>query len=204
VNSSPDRHPNPRKSQRDSLRDSCDARLGSRPVPTHGPVSGEVPTPCLIEAGRVGRPHGLDGSFHVTRPSARLLNAVDELVVRGNAERIDRRAGTVERPILRLEGHSGRAAAEALRGAALEVPSDRAPALEPGEYWEHELAGCSVWDGERHVGEVRRLLPLPSCEALEVERGDGGKLLVPMVRDAIRAVDVEARRIEVDLSFLGE
>jgi 16S rRNA processing protein RimM len=87
---------------------------------------------------------------------------------------------------------------------ALEIPFDRAPALEPGEYWAHELAGCAVFDGERRVGEVLRMVPLPSCEALEVARPDGGELLVPMVRDAIRSVDVAARRVEIDLSFLGE
>jgi 16S rRNA processing protein RimM len=55
------------------------------------------------------------------------------------------------------------------------------------------------------VGTVRRLVPLPSCEALEVERSDGGEdLLVPLVRDAVREVDVAARRVEIDLSFLGE
>ena len=49
------------------------------------------------------------------------------------------------------------------------------------------------------------MLPLPSCEALEVAlRRTGGELLVPMVRDAIRSVDVAARRIDVDLAFLGE
>ena len=161
-------------------------------------------TPEFLEAGRVGRPHGLDGSFHVKRPDARLLTGADELWVRGRRERVERRAGTAERPILRLVGHSGRDAAEALRGAALEIPLDRAPALEPGEYWAHELAGCAVFDGERRVGDVRRMVPLPSCEALEVARPDGGELLVPMVRDAIRTVDVAARRIDVDLSFLGE
>ncbi len=158
----------------------------------------------LIEAGRVGRPHGLDGSFHVTRPDARLLALSDEIIVNGRPERIDRRAGTDERPILRLAGHTGREAAAALRGAPLAIPLGSAPALEPGEFWAHELAGCAVWDGERRVGEVRRMLPLPSCEALEVVREDGGELLVPMVRDAIRGVDVAARRIDVDLSFLGE
>ena len=158
----------------------------------------------LIEAGRVGRPHGLDGSFHVTRPDARLLALSDEIYVRGLAERIERRAGTDERPILRLAGHADREAAEALRGAPLAIPADRAPALEPGEYWAHDLAGCAVWDGDRHVGEVRRMLPLPSCEALEVARDGGGDLLVPMVRDAIRSIDVSARRIDVDVSFLGE
>jgi 16S rRNA processing protein RimM len=159
---------------------------------------------AYIEAGRVGRPHGLDGSFHVTWPDARLLALSDEILVNGRPERVERRAGTDERPILRLAGHAGREAAEALRGAPLGIPLDRVPALEPGEYWAHELAGCAVWDGDRRVGEVRRMLPLPSCEALEVVRDEGGELLVPMVRDAIRAVDVRARRIDVDLSFLGE
>ncbi len=159
----------------------------------------------LLEAGRVGRPHGLDGSFHVTRPDARLLAGVEEVYVDGVATRVERRAGTDERPIMRLAGHAGREAAEALRGAQLAVPPERAPALEPGEYWAHDLEGCAVYDGERHVGEVRRMLPLPSCEALEVARADGaGTLLVPMVGDAIRAVDVGGKRIEVDMAFVGE
>jgi 16S rRNA processing protein RimM len=162
-------------------------------------------TEGFIETGRVGRPHGLDGSFHVTRPDVRLLAGADELWLHGQRVRVERRAGTPERPILRLAGHAGREAAEALRGVPLELPADRAPALEPDEYWAHELAGCAVFDGDRRVGEVRRMLPLPSCEALEVERADGaGELLVPMVRDAIRSVDVAARRIDVDLAFLGE
>jgi len=45
---------------------------------------------------------------------------------------------------------------------------------------------------------------LPSCEVLEVDRPDGSELLVPLVRDAIRSIDVAARRIDVDLRFLGE
>ena len=158
----------------------------------------------LLAVGRVGRPHGLDGSFYVTRPDARLLAATDELLLDGRPVEVDRRAGTPEKPILRLAGHAGRAAAEALRGAQLSVPVTAAPALEEDEYWAHELEGCAVYDGERRVGEVRRLVALPSCEALEVELADGGELLVPMVRDAIRGVDVAGRRIYVKLAFLGE
>ncbi len=159
----------------------------------------------LIEAGRVGRPHGLDGSFHVTRPDARLLVAGREVLVDGRPVKIVRRAGTDAKPILRLDGHDGIAAAEALRGAQLAVTVADAPALEEGEFWAHELEGCAVVDGERRVGEVVRMLPLPSCEALEVRRESGaGTLLVPLVHDAIRSVDMRARRIDIDLSFLGE
>jgi 16S rRNA processing protein RimM len=133
----------------------------------------------------------------------RLLAGVEEILLDGRPARVDRRAGTDQRPILRLAGHAGREAAEALRGAQLSVPADRAPALEPDEYWAHELEGCAVFDGSHRVGEVRRMIALPSCEALEVATADG-ELLVPMVRDAIRSVDVAAKRIDVDMSFLGE
>jgi 16S rRNA processing protein RimM len=61
-----------------------------------------------------------------------------------------------------------------------------------------------VIDGARPVGRVRRMVALPSCEALAVERPGGEpELLVPLVRDAVRSVDVAARRIDVDLGFLG-
>ena len=84
------------------------------------------------------------------------------------------------------------------------VPRSEAPELGPDEWWAEELVGCAVHDGARVVGTVRRLVELPSCEMLEVERAGGGELLVPLVSDAVREVDVEARAIDVDLRFLGE
>ena len=119
-------------------------------------------------------------------------------VVAGRAREVVRRAGTAERPILRLEGSSSREDAEALRGEALLVPFSEAPPLEEGEFWARDLVGCVVVDGAREVGVVSRMVALPSVEALEV-----GDLLIPLVRDAIRSVDVAARRIDVDSEFLG-
>ena len=59
-------------------------------------------------------------------------------------------------------------------------------------------------DGAARVGIVRRLVGYPSVDVLEVERDGADDLLVPMVRDAIRTVDVAARRIDVSLEFMGE
>ena len=155
-----------------------------------------------LVAGRVGRPHGLDGSFHVVEPRAPLLRPDVPVAVAGGVRRIVRRAGTDERPILRLEGCADRDAAEALRGKELRVPGADAPALGDDEWWTAELEGCRVEDAGRPVGVVRAVRALPSCDVLEVERADGEELLVPLVRDAVRSVDVEARRIDVDLAFL--
>jgi 16S rRNA processing protein RimM len=153
-------------------------------------------------AGRVGRPHGLDGSFRVRGARPDLLTAGSEVSVSGRRERIVRRAGTARDPILRLSGSHSRADAEALRGQELWVARSEASPLGEDEWWAEDLEGCQVHDGSLEVGVVRRLLELPSCEVLEVARRDGGELLVPMVRDALRAVDVAARRIEVDMDFL--
>jgi 16S rRNA processing protein RimM len=166
-------------------------------------VSSSTSSTDGIVAGRVGRPHGLDGSFHVTQPRSDLLSEGAELQVAGASREVVRRAGTDERPILRLGGCEDRDAAVALRGEELRVARAAAPALGPDEYWAEELEGCRVHDGEVVVGVVRRLVALPSCEALEVAREGHADLLVPLVRDAVRGVDPAARRIDVDLRFLG-
>jgi 16S rRNA processing protein RimM len=158
---------------------------------------------AVVPAGRVGRPHGLDGSFYVTGPRAALLALGGALTVAGRVRSIVRRAGTEKRPIVRLEGVEDRSGAEALRGMELTVPASEVPELGEGEWWAHELEGCEVRDGERLLGTVSRLLELPSCEALEVSPLEGGEpLLVPMVKDAIRSIDVAAGRVEVDVEFL--
>jgi 16S rRNA processing protein RimM len=152
-----------------------------------------------MRAGRVGRPHGLDGHFHVTSPEPQLLEEGVAVRVGDTPARIASRKGTAERPIVRLDVASDRTGAEALRGRELLVDRADAPALGEDEYWAEDLVGCAVVDGWRALGEVRALLGLPSCEALELDTG----VLVPLVRDAIRSIDVEARRIEVDAEFLG-
>jgi 16S rRNA processing protein RimM len=160
--------------------------------------------PKALPAGRVGRPHGLDGSFYVTRPRPRLLGLGVSVTVAGHSTVIVRCDGTEQRPIVRLEGVDDRSAAEALRGDELLIAGADAPALGEAEWWAYELEGCEVLDGEELVGVVNRLIELPSCEALEVRPPTGGEmLLVPMVKDAVRLVAPAQRRIEVNLEFLG-
>jgi 16S rRNA processing protein RimM len=161
-------------------------------------------SPAWLRAGRVGRPHGLDGSFHVTQPAPELLTLGSRLLVADRELRITRRAGTDQRPIVRLEGHEDRAAAESLRGSEMLAARTGAAELDEDEWWAEDLEGCRVHDGGRTVGVVQRLLALPSCEVLEVARERSEPLLVPLVADAVREVDVDRREIDIDLRFLGE
>ena len=157
-----------------------------------------------LRAGAVGRPHGLDGSFHVNDPIPELLEIGAEIRIGDALFCIDRRAGHDRGVILRLAGRTTRDAVEPLRGSEILIGRATAPDLEPDEWWAADLEGCEVRDGDRGVGTVVRLIGLPSCEVLEVRRAEGGELLVPLVSDAVRSVDVKARLIDVDMTFLGE
>lgn len=174
------------------------------PAPTGGPAR-------WLRAGTVGRPHGLDGSFYVIDPSPGLLSPGGVVRVEDRERLVTRCAGTARRPIVRLEGCDDREGARSLGGQPLLVARDRAPELEPDEWWAEDLEGCAVRDGARTVGVVGRLLALPSCEVLEVSRTDRPDaaerdrvLLVPLVKDAVRGIDLERRQIDIDLHFLGE
>jgi 16S rRNA processing protein RimM len=153
-------------------------------------LTGEPPP---LTAGRVGKPHGLDGSFYVENPGHALPEGT-EVQVGSLSAAIERRAGTDARPLVRLAGVSDRDAAQALRGRSLLVLGGH-EALGPDEWYDDDLVGCRI-DG---LGEVRAVLHGPSCDVLEV--GDG-KLLIPLVRDAVTRVDTEAGVIEVDRDFL--
>ena len=149
-----------------------------------------------VRAGRIGRPHGLDGSFYVIEPVARLLVVGTELDGLGV---IAARKGTDAKPIVRLDTVADREAADALRGRSLDVADAEPDALGDDEYAAADLEGCVVVDGDVSLGVVARLVALPSVEALELDDGS----LVPMVRDCVRSVDIEAKRIDIDRGFLG-
>ena len=145
-----------------------------------------------VTAGRVGRPHGLDGSFYVEHPSEPLTVGT-EVSLGGRPVVVERRAGTDERPIVRVSGVADRDAAGGLRGEPLLVDAGE---LGEGEYLTDDLVGCEV----PGLGTVRAVRNLPSCDVLEV--GDE-PVLVPLISDAVTSVDLEARVIAVDRRFLG-
>jgi 16S rRNA processing protein RimM len=139
----------------------------------------------LVTAGRVGKPHGRDGSFYV-EGAAHGLDSGTTLLLHDRPHTVERRSGTDARPLIRLSGVDDPAA---LRGELLLVDEQ----LGNEEWLASDLLGCSV---PGH-GRVERVLDGPSCSVLELSDG----LLVPFVSDAIRSV--QAGEILVNEEFLG-
>jgi 16S rRNA processing protein RimM len=140
----------------------------------------------LVTAGRVGKAHGRDGSFYVEGPEHPLGEGT-ALTLGARAHTIEHRAGTDERPLIRLSGLDD---PRPLRGEPLLVEEE----LAAGEWLAADLVGCDV----PGLGRVRRVFDGPSCDVLELDDGT----LVPFVSDAVESVDLEAGQIRVNSGFL--
>ena len=116
--------------------------------------------------GRVGRPHGLDGSFVVVHPSdAPERFAVGARLYAGGEEAevvAAKRAGG-SRLVIRLD-------CPVARGAALEVDRAALPPPEPDAYYVFQLVGLRVEEeGGRELGRVAEVEPGIANDALALD-----------------------------------
>jgi 16S rRNA processing protein RimM len=150
----------------------------------------------LVTVGRVGKPHGLDGSFVVEDASTDSKRfAVDaELWVGGTPARVVASRRARGRPVVRLDR-------PVERGAVLAVPESALPAPEQDSYYVFQLVGLRVEEqGGRALGRVVDVAPGVANDVLELDSG----LALPMHEDCISEVDLSAGKIVIARGFAGD
>jgi 16S rRNA processing protein RimM len=150
----------------------------------------------LVRVGRVGKPHGLDGSFfveHGSEDEARF--AVGAAVhLDGEPAKVVASKRSGGRRVIRLDR-------EAPRGAELAVPRSALPPPGEDEYYEFQLVGLSVEEeGGRPLGRVTSVQPAPANDVLELDSG----LLLPLVGACVLEVDLDAGRILIAQGFADD
>jgi 16S rRNA processing protein RimM len=156
-----------------------------------------------VVLGRIGAPFGVQGWVKVnsyTDPPEGIASYSSwELVRAGHTERravLDwKRAGRAV--AVRLEGVGSREAAQALTGCEVRVDRAELPPTAPGEYYWHDLVGLEArTPGGAPLGRVEGILEMPAHPVL-VLRGERERL-VPLVKERLVAVDLEAGRLTLD------
>lgn len=147
-----------------------------------------------MSVGRVGRPHGVDGSFFVEDASAapeRFATGA-ALLVDGEPARITvSKRGAGGRPVIKLDR-------PVPRGATLAVRRDELP--EPGEdtYYVFQLVGLAVEEeGGRALGTVTDVDNGPANDSLVLDSG----LLLPLVESCVLDLDLAGGRVVVARGF---
>jgi 16S rRNA processing protein RimM len=152
-----------------------------------------VNEPETVVVGRVGKSHGLDGSFVVEDSSeTREVFAVGaKLLVEGEDVTVLGLRHARGRPVIRLDRRTA-------RGTLLHVPRSALAPTTEGEYYVFQLVGLQVQEeGGAVLGAVTDIAPGVANDVLELDSG----LLLPMVEECILSVDLEAQRILVAPGF---
>ncbi|HTG48433.1 MAG TPA: ribosome maturation factor RimM [Actinomycetota bacterium] len=157
--------------------------------------------PPTIVVGVITKAHGVRGEVVVLNrsdnperwaPGSTLFDADGSAFIVATAR------ATGERIVVRFEGVDDRDAADALRGRELLVPRSWLPALPEGEWWPDELEGCRVvTDAGRDLGVLTEVVRHPANDLWVATDDAGVETFVPVVREFLIDVDVEARRIVV-------
>jgi 16S rRNA processing protein RimM len=148
---------------------------------------------ALVVVGRVGRPHGLDGAFVVEDASAdpQRFALGAEVLVAGEPARVEESKRAGGRLVIRLDRRLE-------RGTLLQVPRSALPPPDDDEYYIADLVGLEVVEvGGRRLGKVRDVVHYEANDVLELDSG----VLLPLVEDCVREVDLEAHRILVSRGF---
>jgi 16S rRNA processing protein RimM len=147
----------------------------------------------FVTVGRVGRPHGLDGSVVVERPSENeeLFAPGATLFADGREVKVADRKRSGGRLVLKLDP-------PVERGTELAIPRAALPEPEDGSFYVFQLIGLEVVEeGGRRLGTVKEVTPGLANDVLELDSG----ILLPMHAECVREVDLSAGTINVAAGF---
>lgn len=153
----------------------------------------------MTRVGQVLAAYGIDGAVKVLAltdfddrfyPGAKMMLEGGEHVVQWS-----RVAGGGL--VVKLDGIDNRTMAELYRGRYLEIGEAAARPAGDGRFFHHQLIGLAVETGSgQALGRIVEVLERPANDVWVSQEG-AVEHLIPATKDAVLAVDLEARRVTV-------
>lgn len=161
--------------------------------------------PQYVSVGYIRRAHGIGGCVHVESLTDNPMRFEDlsEVVVEIGGERtlyhVERCSAASKGLLIKFKGVDDRSEAEKLKNGYLLIEASKLPELEEGRHYLFDLIGVNVYttSGEL-LGEITDVQKYPANDIYIVE-GEKGKLLLPAIRDVVKNIDVQNKRMEVEL-----
>jgi 16S rRNA processing protein RimM len=154
-----------------------------------------------VAVGRITRAHGVQGELAVlviSEVPGRFADGATVWLEDGGTLTVESSRPHKDRLLVRFREVQGREQAEALQKALLVVPESLSPELPEGSWWDHRIVGCALeTDTGRSLGTVRDVIHTAANDVWSAVAEDGKETLVPVLRDVIVDVDLDAKRIVV-------
>ena len=159
-----------------------------------------------IEAGAIVRPHGLKGEVVVDLARDLLEVVTESMELRVTGRREGERVLTVERArnhkarkVVQFKGVSTVEDAEALRGWSVWLTREQIGPLEEDRWFVADIVGIDVYtDGDEYLGKLAEVMHMPGNDVYVVRKGEK-EILLPVIDDVIRSVDIDSGRMVIHL-----
>lgn len=155
--------------------------------------------------GKIVGAHGAKGASKIVSyaESLSVFKAGDSILIGSKAQKKAYRINWVKphgrAALLSLKGVAGREAAAALLGSELFIDKARLPELESDTYYWFDLIGLSVFTRDReYLGRLESIIATGSNDVYVV-RHVQHEVLIPALESVVVAVDLERKRMLVDL-----
>lgn len=163
----------------------------------------------LYNVGKIVNTHGIRGELKIISttdfPELRFAKGSQLIFVEGDSGR--RETATVESArehkgmfIVRFKEWDNINQVEQYKGWAAKVDEEDLAELDEDEYYFHEIIGCAVMtvEGEK-LGEIKEILTPGANHVWVVKRPKGKDVLIPVIDEVVKEVDVEEKRVIVEL-----
>jgi 16S rRNA processing protein RimM len=102
-------------------------------------------------------------------------------------------------PLLSLKGVTDRNLAETLNGSELFIQKSDLPELEEGTFYWFDLIGINVYTtDDKYLGRIESIITTGSNDVYAVKSGKK-EVLIPALESVVVAIDLENKRMHVDL-----
>ena len=102
--------------------------------------------------------------------------------------------------VFKFEGVDSIEEAEKLLRSEIQIPAEERAVLEEGAFYISELTGCAVVEDGREIGRVEDINFGAGAAPLLIVRSESGReFMVPFVESFTRKLDLQAKRIEMQL-----
>jgi len=164
-----------------------------------------VPSEAFVIVGKLGRPRGLAGEIYVTPETdfPQRFVGLKEIYVK-DRNRWEKRSLISSRlisgrPALLFEDITTPEEAARLTNRDLAVPRSQAVVLPDDTYFIFDLIGCEVLeeDTDRLIGQVVDVERYPANDVYVIKSTSGEMLRCLAVRQFVRKVDIQERKISV-------
>lgn len=161
----------------------------------------------LFNVGKITNTHGIKGEVRV-----RIMTDNDQRFTKGGILYVETEDDSLElltisnkrfhknHLLLLFEEITSLTEAEKLKGKLLKVKEEQLPPLPENEFYIFEIMGCHVYTTEQeYIGKVTDIIKTGANDVWELTREDGEQHLIPFIKDVVKEVRPDKKKILIEL-----